>query len=158
MKGRIEHAHCEDSYKNIVLKFFLTTEIFIAPWKRTNKWLYLSFPCKHHYKERDKDDWFFSQTSIATKTQSYSIPSLSRFRKKQKKKKKPKYKILIYLNEIHPKQLNLMLLSMYQSFRHTHTYKTNKRRKNLKINKILIYLNEIHHKQLDFPIAYDKIE
>jgi hypothetical protein len=51
-----------------------------------------------------------------------------------------------------------MLLSMYQSFRHTHTYKTNKRRKNLKINKILIYLNEIHHKQLDFPIAYDKIE
>ena len=78
--------------------------------------------------------------------------------KNKKKKKKPKYKILIYLNEIHPKQLNLMLLSMYQSFRHTHTYKTNKRRKNLTINKILIYLNEIHHKQLDFPIAYDKIE
>lgn len=42
--------------------------------------------------------------------------------KNKKKKKKPKYKILIYLNEIHPKQLNLMLLSMYQSFRHTHTH------------------------------------
>jgi hypothetical protein len=77
-------------------------------------------------------------------------------KKNKQKKKKPKYKILIYLNEIQPKQFNLMLLSMYQSF--THTYKTNKRRKYLKINKILIYLNEIHHKQLDFPIAYDKIE
>jgi len=42
----------------------------------------------------------------------------------KQKKKKPINKIFIYLNEIHPKQLNLMLLSMYQSFTHTHIKQT----------------------------------